>query len=47
MMESGGWSLAECFERQTPFTDAVFESQDAKEGAQAFSEKRQPVWTGR
>jgi enoyl-CoA hydratase/carnithine racemase len=26
---------------------AVFESADAKEGATAFIERREPVWTGR
>jgi enoyl-CoA hydratase/carnithine racemase len=35
------------FERQRPLSDAVFASADAAEGAQAFAQKRPPVWSGR
>jgi enoyl-CoA hydratase len=35
------------FERQRPLSDAVFASADAAEGAQAFAQKRPPVWRGR
>jgi enoyl-CoA hydratase len=43
--ESPSWPLNERFSRQRAFTDPVFESGDAKEGARAFAEKRAPVWT--
>ncbi|MDZ4375294.1 MAG: enoyl-CoA hydratase-related protein [Phenylobacterium sp.] len=33
--------------RQPEWRDRVFNSADAKEGARAFVEKRDPVWTGR
>ncbi len=39
--ESGAW------ERQAQFADPVFVSEDAREGARAFAEKRPPVWRGR
>jgi enoyl-CoA hydratase len=32
--------------RQAELTDHVFASNDAREGATAFTEKRDPVWTG-
>ena len=34
-------------EKQTEWTQKVFNSEDAKEGATAFIEKRDAVWTGR
>ena len=34
-------------ERLGELQKAVFQSEDAKEGAQAFAEKREPVWRGR
>ncbi|WP_454690463.1 crotonase/enoyl-CoA hydratase family protein [Achromobacter aloeverae] len=45
--ESRDWPDAEMFERQKVHTAPVFESEDAKEGARAFAEKRAPVWRGR
>jgi enoyl-CoA hydratase len=33
--------------RQTEWFPVVFESDDAREGATAFVEKRDPVWQGR
>jgi enoyl-CoA hydratase/carnithine racemase len=33
--------------RQSEWQDVVFNSDDAKEGARAFVEKREPVWRGR
>ena len=42
--ESAQWNADEAFTLQREYTDAVRESQDAKEGAAAFVEKRSPVW---
>ncbi len=42
--ESGEWSRADMWDRQAIITTPVFESQDAREGAAAFAEKRKPVW---
>ncbi len=42
--ESGEWSRADMWDRQAVITTPVFESQDAREGAAAFAEKRKPVW---
>jgi enoyl-CoA hydratase len=41
-----GASLAEAFERQRPLMQRIRESADAREGAVAFAEKREPTWTG-
>ncbi|MQP68313.1 crotonase/enoyl-CoA hydratase family protein [Niveispirillum sp. SYP-B3756] len=45
--ESLEWPEAEMFERQFALTAPVFASEDAREGAAAFAEKRAPVWRGR
>jgi enoyl-CoA hydratase len=47
MLESADWSDAEFFARQRPIIDPVFNSEDAREGASAFAERRDPVWQGR
>jgi enoyl-CoA hydratase len=44
--ESGDWDSAEAFRRQAEIITPVFTSADAREGALAFAEKRQPVWRG-
>jgi enoyl-CoA hydratase len=41
------WSSAEAFERQSAISEPVFTSEDAREGAAAFAERRAPVWRGR
>jgi len=41
------WAEAEAWERQAEITAPVFTSEDAREGATAFAEKREPVWRGR
>jgi enoyl-CoA hydratase len=45
--EARAWPDAEVWERQRPLVDSVVGSDDAKEGALAFTEKRNPVWRGR
>ena len=47
MVESADWPDAEFFARQRPIIDPVFGSEDAREGATAFAERRDPVWKGR
>ena len=40
------WTLTEGWQRQAELYKPVFESQDAREGAAAFAEKRAPGWRG-
>ena len=41
------WTSEEMMERQLEIVMPIFSSEDAKEGAAAFAEKRKPVWTGK
>jgi enoyl-CoA hydratase len=45
--EQWDWPTDEAFARQAEITEPVFNSEDAREGATAFAEKRAPVWRGR
>jgi enoyl-CoA hydratase len=47
LAEAGDWSQAEAWERQGAISEPVFTSEDAREGATAFAERRDPVWKGR
>lgn len=47
ILEQRNWSDAESFSRQEQITAHLLTSVDAREGATAFKEKRQPRWEGR
>lgn len=47
MNESLDWSQQEMFAKQAPMLKPILESEDAREGALAFAEKRKPVWQGK
>ena len=47
LRESVDWPEAEFFARQDEIAAPVFGSEDAREGATAFAERRPPVWKGR
>jgi enoyl-CoA hydratase len=41
------WTFADSWVKQAEFVTPVFTSEDAREGATAFAQKRKPVWRGR
>ena len=45
--ESADWSSEEMWIKQNAITASVFSSEDAREGATAFAEKRAPNWKGK
>jgi enoyl-CoA hydratase len=47
LQQQWDWSAAEMWQAQSAISDPVFNSEDAREGATAFAEKRPPVWRGK
>ncbi len=47
VVESPGWSEDEAWTKQGEIAGPVVVSEDAREGATAFAEKREPAWRGR
>lgn len=41
------WADGDILPKQSPYISHVFQSDDAKEGARAFAEKRKPDWQGK
>jgi len=47
LVESADWPESEFWERQAEIVGPVMASEDAREGARAFAERRAPSWRGR
>jgi enoyl-CoA hydratase len=47
LQEQWNWSATEMWDAQSAISNPVFSSEDAREGATAFAEKRPPVWRGK
>ena len=47
MKESRGWAMGDRYDNQAKLIAPVFVSEDAREGAAAFAEKRAPNWKGK
>ncbi|WP_375290278.1 crotonase/enoyl-CoA hydratase family protein [Qipengyuania sp.] len=45
--DSRGWPMDERYDKQAQLIGPVFFSEDAREGAAAFAEKRKPNWKGK
>jgi enoyl-CoA hydratase len=46
MLRAPTWAPDEAYDAQMDVARIAFESEDAKEGARAFAERRQPIWRG-
>jgi enoyl-CoA hydratase len=46
LVQSPNWSDSEFFMQQAKISEPVLNSEDAREGALAFAERRAPVWRG-
>lgn len=44
---AGDWGMTEGWKHQQPVMERVSGSEDAREGATAFAERRAPIWRGR
>jgi len=47
IQQAPSWTEEEGWAKQGEISGPVFVSEDAREGATAFAEKREPVWRGR